>query len=66
MAVSVEGFQKQATGYESEIAALVLEQLAFNPADKLTPSKDIPEGKVPHPLLDILVEKFRSGLNKDK
>lgn len=65
MAVSVEGFRKQATGYESEIAALVLEQLAFNPADKLTPSKDIPEGKVPHPLLNILVEKFRNGLNKE-
>jgi predicted nucleic acid-binding Zn-ribbon protein len=66
MAVSVEGFRKQAAGYESEIAALVLEQLAFNPADKLTPSKDIPEGKVPHPLLNILVEKFRKGLDKDK
>jgi hypothetical protein len=66
MAVSVEGFQKQAKGYESEIAALVLEQLAFNPADRLTPSKDIPEGQVPHPLLNILVDKFRSGINKEK
>ena len=66
MAVSVEGFQKQAKGYESEIAALVLEQLAFNPADKLIPSKDISEGKVPHPLLNILVDKFRNGLNKEK
>lgn len=66
MAVSVEGFQKQAKGYESEIAALVLEQLAFNPADKLTPSKDVPEGKVPHPLLNIFVEKFRGGMNKEK
>lgn len=66
MAVSVEGFRKQAVGYESEITALVLEQLAFNPADKLTPSKDIPEGKVPHPLLDILVEKFRNGTSRDK
>lgn len=66
MAVSVEGFRKQATGYESEIAALVLEQLAFNPADKLIPSKDIPEGKVPHPLLNIFVDKFRNGLDKDK
>ncbi|MBV7409634.1 hypothetical protein [Maritimibacter sp. DP1N21-5] len=64
MAVSVEGFRKQAAGYESEIAALVLEQLAFNPADKLTPSKDIPEGKVPHPILNILVDKFRNGINK--
>jgi hypothetical protein len=66
MAVSVEGFRKQAKGYEDEIAALVLEQLAFNPADKLTPSKDIPEGQVPHPLLNILVDKFRSGVNKEK
>jgi hypothetical protein len=66
MAVSVEGFQKQAKGYESEIAALVLEQLAFNPADKLTPSKDISEGKVPHPLLNILVDKFRNRLSKDE
>lgn len=64
MAVSVEGFQKQAKGYEREISALVLEQLAFNPADKLTPSKDISEGKVPHPLLDIFIDKFRNGLNK--
>lgn len=65
MAVSVEGFQKQAVGYESEIAALVLEQLAFNPADKLVLSKEAGEGKVPHPLLNILVEKFRTGMSKN-
>ncbi|OWV39969.1 hypothetical protein CDZ96_26210 [Mameliella alba] len=65
MAVSVEGFRKQAVGYESEIAALVLEQLAFNPADKLVPSKEVAEGKVPHPLLNVFLEKFRSGMNKD-
>ena len=35
MAVAVEGFKKQAPGYENLIAALVFEQLAFNPADKL-------------------------------
>lgn len=64
MAVSVEGFRKQAVGYENEIAALVLEQLAFNPADKLIPSKDIKEGKVPHPMLDLFLAKFRSGLDK--
>lgn len=64
MAVSVEGFRKQAPGYESEIAALVLEQLAFNPADKLIPSKDIREGKVPHPMLDLLLNKFRTGLDR--
>jgi len=66
MAVSVEGFRKQAEGYESEIAALVLEQLAFNPADKLVHSKEIREGKVPHPMLDLFLNKFRSGLDKEK
>ena len=66
MAVSVEGFRKQAKGYESEITALVLEQLAFNPADKLSASKDAKEGKVPHPMLDILLSKFREGVNSDK
>lgn len=66
MAVSVEGFRKQAQGYENEVAALVLEQLAFNPADKLTPSKDVPEGRVPHPILDMLVSKMRTRINKDE
>ncbi|KZK79991.1 hypothetical protein PsAD13_04983 [Pseudovibrio sp. Ad13] len=65
MAVSVEGFQKQAKGYENEIAALVLEQLAFNPADKLIPSKDIKEGKIPQPMLNLFLERFRSGLDKE-
>lgn len=64
MAVSVEGFKKQAKGYENEIAALVLEQLAFNPADKLVPSKDVKEGKVPHPMLDFFVSKFRQNIDK--
>lgn len=36
MAVAVEGFKKEAPEYEQEIAAMVLEQLAFNPADKLS------------------------------
>ncbi len=62
MAVSVEGFRKQAKGYENEIAALVLEQLAFNPADKLASAKDSKEGKVPHPLLDILINKLRTKI----
>ncbi len=64
MAVAVEGFRKQAPGYESEIAALVLEQIAFNPADKLIHSKDLAEGKVPHPLMNLILERFRSGLSK--
>lgn len=58
MAVSVEGFKKQAKGYEDEIAALVLEQLAFNPADKLVASKDVPEGKAPNPLMRFFMAKL--------
>lgn len=59
MAVSVEGFKQQAPRYEQEIAALVLEQLAFNPADKLIPSKDIREGKAPG-IAAFLLERIRA------
>ena len=59
MAVSVEGFKKQAKGYEDEIAAMVLEQLAFNPADKLVSSKDIKEGKMPNPVMEFVLRKLR-------
>lgn len=62
MAVSVEGFKKQAPEYEEEIAALVLEQLAFNPADKLLPSKHIREGKAPG-LAGYLIEKIRQRID---
>lgn len=62
MAVSVEGFKKQAEGYESEIAALVLEQLAFNPADKLVHSKDIKEGRFP--IMSLFIDRIRNQLNK--
>lgn len=58
MAVSVEGFKKQAPEYEQEIAAMVLEQLAFNPADKLIASKDIKEGKIPG-LATYLFDRIR-------
>lgn len=66
MAVAVEGFRKQAQGYENEIAALVLEQLAFNPADKLVPSKDVKEGKIPHPMLELFLKRFRSALEREE
>lgn len=59
MAVAVEGFKQQAPLYDQEIAALVLEQLAFNPADKLIPSKDIREGKVPG-IAGYLLDKIRA------
>ena len=65
MAMAVDGFRKQAEGYENEIAALVLEQLAFNPADKILPSKEIKEGKAPHPILDLLVGILRDRTKKD-
>ncbi|MER9392207.1 MULTISPECIES: hypothetical protein [unclassified Mesorhizobium] len=61
MAVSVEGFQKQAPDYQQEIAAMVLEQLAFNPADKLVPSKEMKEGKAPL-FLGILLERLKLRL----
>jgi predicted nucleic acid-binding Zn-ribbon protein len=59
MAVAVEGFKQQAPRYEQEMAALVLEQLAFNPADKLIPSKDIREGKAPG-IAGYLFERIRA------
>jgi hypothetical protein len=65
MAVSVEGFRKQAEGYESEVAALVLEQLAFNPADKLTPSREVPEGKIPRPMFDSFLHRLRTRTGKE-
>ncbi len=61
MAVAVEGFKQQAPQYEQEIAALVLEQLAFNPADKLLPSKDIREGKAPG-IAGYLLDRIRNRL----
>lgn len=63
MAVSVEGFQKQAPEYKQEIAASILEQLAFNPTDKLVPSRLIPDGKPPT-MLAHLMEKFRTRINR--
>ncbi len=65
MAASVDGFKKQASDYEQEIAALVLEQLAFNPADKLLPSKDIAESKSPNPISQFLLEKIKSRFDKE-
>lgn len=59
MAVAVEGFKQQSPRYEQEIAALVLEQLAFNPVDKLVPSKEISEGKAPG-IAGYLLERIRA------
>ncbi len=59
VAVAVEGFKQQAPAYKQEIAALVLEQLAFNPADKLVPSKEIREGKAPG-IMGYLLDQIRT------
>lgn len=58
MAFAVEGFKKQAPGYEGMIAALVFEQLAFNPADKLGKQHDGPE-KPPNPIAELFVKLLR-------
>lgn len=63
MAVSVEGFKKQAPGYEEEIAALVFEQILFNPADKITANKSEKESDPPG-LLGYLLEKIRKRTEK--
>ncbi|ANG96766.1 hypothetical protein A8A54_09965 [Brucella pseudogrignonensis] len=62
MAVAVEGFKKQAPDYGQEITAMVLEQLAFNPVDKLVPSSQVKEGKPPV-FLAVLLGKFRQHLD---
>lgn len=66
MAASVEGFKHQAKKYEEEIAAITLEQLAFNPADRLTPSNKMEEGRIPHPMMDYfhrLVDRRMKSLD---
>jgi hypothetical protein len=58
LAASVEGFKKEAPKYGDEIAAMVFNELAFNPADKLE-TKDI---EAHHPLMPFLkkaLELFR-------
>ncbi|RKQ73739.1 hypothetical protein [Oceanibaculum indicum] len=62
MAVAVEGFKQQAPIYEQEIAALVLEQLAFNPADKLNQSKDKNDINAPG-ISGFLLKKIRSKID---
>jgi len=58
MAVAVDGFKKQAPQHEGMIAALVFEQLAFNPADKLGKKFDSPESP-PNPIARLLLDRLR-------
>ena len=64
MAVAVDGFKKQAPEYQGMIAALVFEQLAFNPADKLGKKHDGPEGP-PNPIAKLLLETLRKNIKED-
>ena len=59
MAVSIEGFKKEAPSHSAEITASVLELLSFNPADKLDASHQMREGHGPMPILNHLLEKIR-------
>ena len=40
IAVSIEGFMKQSPKYAEDIAALAFEQIAFDPAESLTKTKE--------------------------
>lgn len=64
MAMAVDGFKKQAPGHEDLIAALVFEQLAFNPADKLGRIKDSPDGAT-NPAMQMLLDFLRRKVSKD-
>ncbi|MDQ8700739.1 hypothetical protein [Hyphomicrobium sp. LHD-15] len=59
MAVSVEGFKKQAPEYASEVAATVLEQLAFNPAERM--DAKLQDSNGPAPILNIILQRLRKG-----
>ncbi len=63
MAVSVEGFKKQAPDYENEIAAVVFEQLSFNPAEKMaiTSKKD---GESPSKLMNMFQNMIGKAMDK--
>ncbi len=63
MAVSVDGFKKQAPDYESEIAAVVFEELAFNPADNMSDhSKKGDES--PSKLMNMFQNMVTKGMDK--
>lgn len=64
MAMAVDGFKKQSPGHEDLIAALVFEQLAFNPADKLGMRKSDGETS-PNPAMNLLLELLRKRVDKD-
>lgn len=64
MAVAVEGFKKQSPGHEDMIAALVFEQLSFNPADKLGRQPNGPQSP-PNPIAELFLRMLRKDEPQD-
>lgn len=62
MAVSVDGFKKQAPEYKELIAALVFENLSFNPADKLGKQNDGPVSPL-NPIAELLLKTLRKNVD---
>lgn len=56
IAASVEGFKRQAPGYEGDIAAATYAELIYNPVMETEPAKN--EVKAPNRLLNIIVERL--------
>jgi hypothetical protein len=60
LAMSVEGFRRQAKKYDEEIAAEVFMEIRSNPGDRPSPEP------ASHPLYDILAKKVFEFVSKDK
>lgn len=60
LAMSVDGFKRQAKKYDEEIAAEVFMEIRSNPADRPSPEP------ASHPLYDILAKKVFEFVSKDK
>lgn len=61
IAASVEGFKRQATNYEEEIAAATFFELTFNPGDKMDKSDDTE--RHPNPIINKVMDKM--GFTRD-
>lgn len=60
IATSVEGFKRQASGYEDEIAAATFFELTFNPANSMDTRS--PEARHPNKLMEALLERLDGKL----
>lgn len=57
IAASVEGFKRQAPGFEAEIAATTYAQLMHNPVADAEPTKN--EVKAPNKLLELILDRMK-------